>query len=182
MASETGTEQDTRAVGGTAELAAGEAKSAAGEVAGTAKDQTRRVVEDARTQVRELGGTVRDRVRDEGDARARQVAQSVRGWSEELESMAEGRTSAPGRLVREVATRGHRAADYVDEHGLGGLLSQVETFARRRPGLFLLGTAAAGFAFARLAKASREEGRRPRHHQVGADAGTNPASLAGAGR
>jgi hypothetical protein len=161
MALEPSTEQDSRGVGGTAHAAADAATTAAGEVAGTAKDQTRRVADEARARAHDVGGAIRDRVSDEADTLARRAVQNVRTWSDELESMAEGRTSQPGRIVGEVAARGRSAADYVEDHGLRGLLNQVESFARRRPGLFLAGAAAAGFAVARLAKAAREEPPQP---------------------
>lgn len=156
MALEPSTEQDSRGVGGTARDAADEARSAAGDVAGTAKDQTRRVAEEATARAREVGGTIRDRVSGEADSLARRTAHGIREWSDELESMAEGRTSPTARVVGEVAARGRSAADYVEDHGMRGLVDQVQSFARRRPGLFLAGAAAAGFAVARLAKAARE--------------------------
>lgn len=162
MALEPSTEQDSRGVGGTARDAADEARSAAGDVAGTAKDQTRRVAEEATARAREVGGTIRDRVSGEADSLARRTAHGIREWSDELESMAEGRTTGPGRLVGEIAGRGRSAADYVDDHGLAGLVDQVQSFARRRPLVFLLGAAATGFAVARLAKAARDERREPR--------------------
>lgn len=161
MALEPGTEQDSGGVGDTARATADTATTAAGEVAGTAKDQTRRVADEARARARDVGGTIRDRVSEEADTLARRAVQSVRTWSDELESMAEGRTSPTARVVGEVAARGRSAADYVEDHGMRGLVDQVQSFARRRPGLFLAGAAAAGFAVARLAKAAREQPPQP---------------------
>lgn len=132
-----------------------------GDVAGTARDQTRRVTEEATARARDVGGTIRDRVSDEADTLAQRAVQNVRAWSDELESMTEGRTSPTGRIVGEVAARGRGAADYVEDHGMRGIVDQVESFARRRPGLFLVGAAAAGFTAARLVKAAREEPSQP---------------------
>ncbi|HEX6445927.1 MAG TPA: hypothetical protein VF053_12620 [Streptosporangiales bacterium] len=161
MALEPSTQQDSGGVGDTARATADTATTAAGEVAGTAKDQTRRIAEEARDRARDVGGTIRDRMSDEADSLARRAVQSVRTWSDELESMAEGQSSSTGRIVGQVAARGRSAADYVDDHGVHGLVDQVQSFARRRPGLFLMGAAAAGFAVARLAKAAREEPSQP---------------------
>lgn len=169
MESESSTEQDTSSAGGVARAAADEASTAAGEVAGTAKDQARRVSEETMSRARDVGGTIRERVSGEADSLAQRATQGIRGWADELGAMAEGRTSQPGRFVGDIAARGRHAADYVEEHGLAGVVGQVESFARRRPLVFLLGAGATGFAVARLAKAAKEERQQPRHQPPQSD-------------
>jgi hypothetical protein len=46
-------------------------------------------------------------------------------------------------------------AERLESGGLEGALSDLQGFARRRPGVFLLGAAAAGFAVARLVRGAQ---------------------------
>ncbi|WP_460528354.1 hypothetical protein [Flindersiella endophytica] len=57
-------------------------------------------------------------------------------------------------VVQQVADGGRQAADWLDHRGFDGLLTEVRSFARRRPGTFLLGATVAGFMIGRLAKAT----------------------------
>ncbi|WP_204287439.1 hypothetical protein [Microbispora amethystogenes] len=56
-------------------------------------------------------------------------------------------------MVRQVADRGRRTADYLETEGLSGAVRDVQDFARRRPGLFLAGALVAGFLAGRAVKA-----------------------------
>jgi hypothetical protein len=60
--------------------------------------------------------------------------------------------------VRQLSDGGRQAADYLDEHGVGGVVERVGEFARRRPGTFLIGAAVGGFLAGRLAKATVSAG------------------------
>jgi hypothetical protein len=64
--------------------------------------------------------------------------------------------------VSRAADGGHRAADYLTEHGVGGTVEQMQDVARRRPVTFLGGAALAGFAVGRLAKAGRAQAEQDR--------------------
>ncbi|GAC1503859.1 MAG: hypothetical protein NVS1B14_09480 [Vulcanimicrobiaceae bacterium] len=48
-------------------------------------------------------------------------------------------------------------ADSLSSRGYDGVMQDVKGLARRRPGLFLLGAAAAGFGVARLARAAASD-------------------------
>ncbi len=71
-----------------------------------------------------------------------------------------------------------QVAGDIDDRGVGALLDDLQAFARRRPGAFLLGAAALGFGLGRLAKASRAEPE----PEVDFDEVDGPASGRGNGR
>lgn len=55
----------------------------------------------------------------------------------------------------QAANRGRRAADYLEERGVDGLVGDLQGFARRRPGAFLGGAVLAGLVAGRLMKAGK---------------------------
>ena len=146
------------------------------DVAGTAREQTRRVAGEASDQVRHVMDDVRAQLADEAGQQSTRLAANLRRLSGELANMADSGdpdTPLPG-VMHELATRGGRAADFLDTRGPDGLVDEVRTFARRRPGAFLLSAAAAGFAVGRLgrgAQAARSDGA-PDDGQRGAADGT----------
>jgi hypothetical protein len=133
-------------------------RAAVGEVAGTAKGQAQEVVREAGTQARQVAEQARQRVADEARNQTGRASGSLRQWSDELAGMAE--SSKPDSPVREavhqIADGGRRAADYLDRRGFEGAVGELQDFARRRPGTFLLGAVAAGFLVGRAAKASAQ--------------------------
>ncbi len=133
-----------------------EATTGAGDTAGTAKEQARVVGTEAKSQARQVGHQLRERVGTESEVQAQRLAGNLRQWSDELSDMADnGAEGAPRHLVSNVARAGRSAADYLDEHGVGGAMDQVQGFARRRPGAFLIGAAVTGFAVGRIAQATK---------------------------
>ncbi|MFP8887630.1 hypothetical protein [Streptomyces mangrovi] len=137
------------------------AKEAAGTVAGSAKEQAHNVTGEARDQVVNMAGHLRERAEQEADTQTRRTADTIRQWADDLSGMAENtRSDSPVRnLASQAADGGRRAADMLEERGVGGLVEGVESFARRRPGAFLAGAALAGFAIGRVAKAGTKSAR-----------------------
>jgi len=69
-----------------------------------------------------------------------------------------------GRYADRAAEQLERLSSYLKDHDLRGFVRDTETFARRRPDLFLGGTFLAGLALARFLKSSAPErpgGSRP---------------------
>ncbi|SPE99579.1 hypothetical protein [Streptomyces sp. MA5143a] len=152
-----------------ASATADRAKQAAGQVGGTAVDQAGAVVGEARQQAGAVVRDLRSRAMNEAEEQTRRAADSVRHWADDLAGLAENAQSdspASG-LAAQAADRGHRAADYLDRAGADGVLTDVQDFARRRPGMFLGGALLAGLAVGRLVKVaakadgSAERGQRP---------------------
>ncbi|ATW46984.1 hypothetical protein [Streptomyces peucetius] len=138
----------------------------ASSLAGTAKQQAAGVAGEARSQAKDLAVKVRGRLRDQAQSQTHSVATSVQRLSDDLTEMS--RSARPGsgaaKVVRQIADGGGRVASRLESRGPEGMLSDLQDFARRRPGVFLAGAALAGFAVARAGKgisaAGSEEGAR----------------------
>lgn len=146
---------------------ADQAKQAASQVAGTAADQARSVAGEARQQAGTALEDLRSRAMEEADGQTRRAAGQLRQWASDLSGLAaHAQSDSPARgLVTHAADTGSRAADYLEERGVEGLVGDLQHFARRRPGAFLGGALLAGLAVGRLAKAagsaSGSDGRGP---------------------
>ena len=134
---------------------AGEAtKQGAQEVVGTVKEQGREVTREARNQVRSVAADLRGSVTGQARTQNQRVADGLRQASDQFGQMAPDDGSPAGRIVTQLGHSGRRAADYLEDRGPEGLLDDVQEFARRKPGTFLLIAAAAGFAIGRLGRAA----------------------------
>jgi hypothetical protein len=144
--------------GGTTERAkeaAGQATEQAKHVAAEAKEQTREVVGDVRDRARDLVGKTQGELKDQAEARTQHAAEGLRTWSQQLHALREGRPDQAGPVAGYVAQAERKVSDVADRlqrDGFQGVVSEATTFARRRPGAFLVACAAAGFAVARLAR------------------------------
>ena len=75
-----------------------------------------------------------------------------------MQALASGRPEEAGPLrdyAAQLGERVWRAAEQLRTDGADGVVRDVQSFARRRPGAFLTGAAAAGFLVGRLVKAQR---------------------------
>ncbi len=151
------------------------AATQARQVKGTAVGQSKAVARTAEQDVRELAGTVRtqaDQVKGELAAQARAMLDETRGQLEgqadmqatrvartlfqvgtQAVALSEGRPEEAGPLVdyaEQAAGWLDDTASYIEERGLEGLATDVVDFARRRPGVFLVGAAVLGFGVGRL--------------------------------
>jgi hypothetical protein len=96
-------------------------------------------------------------VKDEAEGQAKRAADALRQWAGDLSDLAaHAEKDSPARsLAAQAGDRGQRAADYLESKGVEGLLSDLQGFARRRPGAFLGGALVAGMAVGRLTKAAK---------------------------
>jgi hypothetical protein len=136
---------------------AGQAAAAAGQaasnVAGTAKDQARRVTEEASAQARNVASEVKGRVTDQARTQNDKLVDGIRRMADELDQMKSERTEGPAvAVVTRVAHGGRQVADYLADNGPEGVLREVQDFARRRPGAFLATALVSGFVVGRLGK------------------------------
>ncbi|MET9950504.1 hypothetical protein ABZ135_03005 [Streptomyces sp. NPDC006339] len=164
----------------------------AAEVAGTAKEQAAGVAHEATAQARDLVGELRDQLQGQAQSQTQRLAENVRRLADELREMSESGkpdSSAAG-VVRQIADGGHQVASRLEERGPDGLVSDLQDFARRRPGVFLAGAALAGFAVARAGKGVSAAGSSSpsgagtgnRQQRVSASpVGSSQSRLAGAG-
>lgn len=144
-----------------ASATAGEARQATGQVASTAADQAKAVAGEARQQAGVAVRDLRSRAMNEIEEQSRRAAGSLRQWADDLSGLADNaRSDSPARsLAGQAADGGHRAADYLEKQGVEGVLSDVQSFARRRPGAFLGGALLAGLAVGRLVKVAAKADR-----------------------
>lgn len=139
---------------------AGLVSEKAADAAGTAKDRASEVAGEATAQARDVAGELREQIQDQARAQTQKLAQNVRQLADELGDMGQsGKEDSPAtNAVRQLASRGRDVADKLENQGPQGLVQDLQDFARRRPGVFLMGAALAGFATARLGKGAKSAG------------------------
>jgi hypothetical protein len=152
---------DTQNSQSTPEVARNEATDVArtaarsgGEVAGTVGDQARRVTAETTQQARNLLEEGKNQLTDQARDRQRKAAESLHTLSDQLREMSQtsdGTGLAP-ELVQQAAERTRTVASWLEQHEPGDLLTEVRTFARRKPGVFLAGAALAGILAGRLTR------------------------------
>ncbi|WP_420451800.1 hypothetical protein [Ilumatobacter sp.] len=138
-----------------ASAVAGDAKDKAAGVHGTAKAEARSVVDDARSQASDVLGTTRAELRDRAAEQTRTLSAALSDAGRQLGGMADGAEEPEAQiaqLTRSAADSLGARAQRLEDGGFDGLVDDVKRFARNRPGAFLLGSVAAGFAIGRLAK------------------------------
>lgn len=140
-------------------------KDEAGNLAAQAGDSAKNVVETAKSEVANVASEVNSSARDlleqarlvltdQAGKQQQKVAAGLRSISAELQSMATA-SEQPGvatDLVRQAAERSSSVAAWLEDRDPGSLLDEVKTFARQRPGAFLLLAAGAGVLAGRLSR------------------------------
>ena len=131
------------------------AADSGGQVADTAKQEGQRVVSEAVGQARNLVGEARAQVAQQATSQQSKAISTVRSLSDELQTMASSsdQSGLASELVRQAATRVQQMADFLESREPQDLVEDARNFARRKPGVFLLGAAAAGLAAGRLTRA-----------------------------
>jgi cell division septum initiation protein DivIVA len=130
------------------------ASEGAKDVAQTAKEEARQVAGQVTHQARRVADDVREQVRGQARQQHGTMVSKLRQASDDMRQMSADRDQSPATsLVSNLAERTNRFADHLETRGPEGVLTDVQEFARRRPGAFLLAAAAAGFVVGRLGKA-----------------------------
>lgn len=129
------------------------------QVADEAKQQLSQLTDQAQLELHRVIGQARGELRDRASEQTDKVATGLRDWADELRALAEGRTNDAPRAIDWLSQAATHMTDYADrlEHrGAAGAVEDVSRFARRRPGAFLIGAVAAGFAAGRLARGAQK--------------------------
>lgn len=157
--------EESKAVAGTAKDQASAVASttaqAAADVKDTAVEQAGAVATEAKQQAGNVVSEVRDQVAQQTQAQTQRAASGIRAIADQLRDLAEGRPPQSGPaldLIRSLADRAQSLASTVETQGPQGLLEQVRSFARRRPGGFLAAAALAGAAAGRMVKGATADG------------------------
>jgi hypothetical protein len=128
-----------------------EIKSQGQEVASSAKQEVGALAQEVRAQAGNVVGNARDQLEEQADAQTRKIGEGIQTARRQLQSMTQG--AEPGMvtsLAQQLADSLGSIGDTIDRGGVRALADDVRSFARRQPGLFLIGAGAAGFLTARL--------------------------------
>jgi hypothetical protein len=136
------------------------AKEQVGQVAGEVGRQARNLLDETRSQLRSQAQEQTDRI----SATLSDLANQLRGMADN----APDPSSSVANLVGDGARRLEDFATHLQAGGLDSVVDDLKTMARRRPGAFLAGAAAAGVVVGRLFRnvdlsqqPSRSDGFRP---------------------
>ena len=124
-----------------------ELKQGARDVADQARQQFDRATQEAKARGEQAFDQGKSNVADEVSGVADTLRQTARGFEEHDDRMLAGYASQAADSIG-------RFADSIRTSNMENVVSQVEDFARRQPGLFLGATVAAGFMLARFLKSS----------------------------
>jgi len=159
----TGTGTDTQS---TTDVAKNEAQNmgqtaaeAGSQVASTAVDQAKTVVQETQQQAMNLLDHGRSQMREQAVGQQQKAAQSLSSLADELRGMVNGTsmdTTGPAHdLLQQATGKIEEFAGWLQNREPADLLDEVRSFARRKPGTFLLGAAIAGIAAGRLTSGVR---------------------------
>jgi hypothetical protein len=146
--------QDTKEqVQQTAGTAADEGKH----VAAVVGEEAQNVADQAKDQVRELMDETLAQVREQSRTQLDRLVGTLKGVSTDLESMTSSADSGlAAQLTEQVAGRARGLSTHLDGREPADVLDDVRRFARRRPGLFLLGALGAGVVVGRVARGAKQ--------------------------
>jgi hypothetical protein len=129
------------------------AAQAGSQVASTAADQAKEVAYQTKAQAQDLVQQGRTQLRQQAVSSQHKAAEGLQGIASQLRSMVEGNAPAPGPardLVEQGTAKVEEFASWLQNREPADLLDEVRSFARRKPGVFLLSAALAGVVAGRL--------------------------------
>lgn len=147
------------------------ATDAAGQVAASATDGARQVASEAAQQatevgkqasfqVRDLAQQAQDQLREQALSQTARAAGALKDLGDQVRTLAQNQQEDVGvaaDAARQLGDKITEVASHLEERGFDGTVEDLRHFARRRPGLFLLGAAASGFAVSRLGRGLQSE-------------------------
>lgn len=135
------------------------AAEAGSQVASTAVDQAKSVAQETQQQAANLLDQGRSQVREQAMSQQQKAAQGLSSLADELRGMVNGTgtsTSGPAHdLMQQATGKIEEFAGWLQNREPADLLDEVRSFARRKPGTFLLGAAIAGVVAGRLTSGVR---------------------------
>lgn len=152
-----------------AKQAAGTAKEQAADVAGTAKVEAASVAAEAKDKAAGLVDEARQQVQEQSRTQLQALSSRLGELGDELASMADAsdQQGAATELAQQLATQVRSLGRHLDGRDPSAVLDDVRSFARNRPGTFLLGAAAAGVVAGRLARGAKASPSTGGQHAAG---------------
>ncbi|MEZ0579540.1 hypothetical protein [Nocardioides sp. MH1] len=172
---QTGPEGTREHVQQQAQQAASTAADEGTRVADVAKDEARSVASDAQEQARNLLDDARTQLEEQSRGQLDSLRSTLQSFADDLARMTRGEAVEGGLaqdLVSQVGDHARTLTSHLEGREPAELLDQARSFARRRPGTFLLGALAAGVVAGRLARGAKD---------AQGDPGTTPAPSTAAG-
>ncbi len=130
------------------------AAQAGSQVASTAADQAKQVTQETRRQAQDLVQQGRQQLQQQARTGQQKAGQGLNDIAQQLRAMVQGGGDAPtGPAADQVSQAGDKVeqlASWVSEREPGDLVVELRNFARRKPGVVLLGAAVAGVVAGRL--------------------------------
>jgi hypothetical protein len=129
-----------------------------------ATEQTKAVASEAKEHMSQLLGQTRGEVRSQVEQRSQQLTSGLNGLAGQLRSLRSGRPDEAGALHHYLVDAERRVSGWAQRLEHGGpemLLRDVRSFARRKPGAFLLAAVGAGFAAGRLVRVGMAAAQEP---------------------
>jgi hypothetical protein len=126
------------------------------DVADEVRTQAKAVAGQARQQIDGFVDQARDEIRQQAEQRNDQAAGQLRTLSERITALAEGRPEGAGPLVgllHDAEDQVRRLAGRLEQRGPQGVMDDVSTFARRRPGMFIAAAVGVGLLVGRAVRA-----------------------------
>ena len=125
--------------------------------ADTAREQVLNVTAEATRQGRDLVRQAQDQLEEQAASGQQRVADTLRSLSDQLSEMADSssRGGIATDLARQVAGRVSDAAYWLSSRQPAQVVDEVQSFARRRPGTYLILAAGAGLIAGRLTRAMK---------------------------
>ena len=135
--------------------AVGETAAQAGQhVASVTRDEAANVAEQAKYEARNLLHQTRTELSSQASTQQQRAAGGLRSLSSELQTMAsKSESDGPAtQVARQAADRVSSAAVWLENRQPGEIVTEIQRFARQRPGAFLAIAAAAGVVVGRLTR------------------------------
>jgi uncharacterized phage infection (PIP) family protein YhgE len=131
-------------------------------VVGEATGQTKAVAGEAKAQAQQLISDARSEFQTQADDRARQAVDQLRGMSTSITALLNGRPEEAAQMtgyLQQAQNKIEGIASRIEAGGPQGVIDDLSSFARRRPGAFLFAAGVAGFAIGRVARAGAAAAR-----------------------
>jgi ElaB/YqjD/DUF883 family membrane-anchored ribosome-binding protein len=137
--------------------------------ADVAREQAAGVAAEAGRQGRDLLRQGQDQLGEQAAQGQQRLAAQLLSLSDQLSSMADGsgQSGVAADLARHAASRTRDAGQWLGERGPVQVIDEVQSFARRRPAVFVALAAGAGLVAGRLTrglKAASDDGPAPGNH------------------
>jgi hypothetical protein len=170
----TGDDSSSTSAKDRASQAAGTAADEGRHVAGVAQDEARKVASEATDQVQNLLSQATSQVEEQSRTQRDRLVETLRTFGDDLDNMAsQSGGGMAADVAHDVAGRVRSLTSRLDGREPRELLDDVRSFARRKPGTFLLGALVTGMVAGRLTRGAKAAHDAPSGSTGGTSYGTS---------